>query len=456
MDHLHIGTYLKDTTNEQEVYIPSADVLRHIYAIGQTGAGKSTMVRHFASQFPAFCLIDKEGDLAREIADAMPCIYLRASDFAHPFGLNILGKVPKDDRSAKAGMALAMFSDLFDLGPHTPLLNDYLYASLRLALDTGDATLLSIPHILTDDAFRARYLKKCTDRETRAFWEDHNKLDAKQKREAVKSTLNKAHAFTRSLPVRLIFGQINSTINIRDIMDTGKTVVLDLSGIERAAQKLIGGVFTFAFYTAAQQRTGAHRPDYALIIDEFRDYASKTIEDIAAESRKRHLALIVAHQYVAQIDEEIQNAIFANFGSFIVFNVGALDTPLLSKVLATPESVLADQPTGSVWARVMIAGRRHRAVPIAIPNVRLPTGFLDANIAQTRARYSRSRSDVEYQLDWYERVKWARSEFEKKRDAEAKSAADEAAQSKKKPSKRMKRVTRTVEEFVDEGEETGW
>ncbi|TXH55605.1 MAG: hypothetical protein E6Q97_08530 [Desulfurellales bacterium] len=418
MNELAIGTYMHGTPVAREVSITPEDWRRHAYVVGATGVGKSTLFKKLMLQRPAFCLIDKEGDLAREVADAMPCIYLQASRTDFRFALNVFQDVPPDRRSELAAGIHAMCSDIWDLGEHTPQLNDTLYFTIRLAIDTAGATLVDLPRLLTDDLCRARFLKKCRDRDTREFWEDFATLDRKAQREAIRSTLNKVRAFTRSDALRFTLGQSTSTINIRDIIDSGKTVVVDLSGIGAEPARLLGAVIVFQFYLAAQNRNDSHRPDYTLFIDEFEDFASRTMPDILSKVRKRHLSLCIAHQYVSQLPDHIRDAIFANCGTYVCFSIGPLDAPLLSKVLDRPETDLTAQRTGHAWVAIMHKGRRLRSIPIMMSMPVMDSGYIAGNIEMTRKRYARTREDAQYQLDWYERVKWAREQYAKKAEAE--------------------------------------
>ncbi|AVT83652.1 type IV secretory system conjugative DNA transfer family protein [Rhodopseudomonas palustris] len=423
-----IGTYLKGTPAQADLSISQPDWARHLYIISTTGGGKSQLIKYLTSQLDAFCLIDKEGDLAREVADSRDCIYIRPADFQHPVGLNPFRRTPPDMRDETAGMFKAMLSDIWDLGEHTPLLNDHLYAATRLALEVSYSSPVDLPRVLMDPALRARFLKKCHDRETREFWEHFNGLDKKSQLQAASSTLNKVRAFSRLLPVRLMMGQTSSTIDIRKIMDTGKTVVLDLYGIAPEAQKIIGAIFQFQFYIAAMGRDGTERKPYTLFIDEFAHFATGTVPHILAESRKRGLSLCIAHQNASQLERGTLESIIGNCGNRIVLDVGAIDAPILSQVLRTSQDAIIGQKPGHGWASVLHKGKRVQSVPIDIPMVQLPTGHLAANIATTRARYSRTREDVEYQLNWYERVKFARKVYEEKRKAEEEAKKKEEAE----------------------------
>jgi type IV secretory pathway VirB4 component len=159
---MNVGTHLTNTAWEKQIRISKADFRQHVYVIGSTGSGKTNLLKYFMSQNSAFTLIDKEGDLAREIADAMPCIYWRARDYAFPVGLNPLLNVEPDERSRVAADVMELFSDIWGLGEQTPRLLYYLRASVRLLLDAPGTTLLDLRRVLSDHAYRARMLRKCT------------------------------------------------------------------------------------------------------------------------------------------------------------------------------------------------------------------------------------------------------------------------------------------------------
>jgi hypothetical protein len=189
--------------------------------VGKTGVGKSNFIKHLAAQMPAFCLVDGEGDLAKSVADSQPCIYWRAREFERPVGLNPLLNVPPDERSRVTAEAVALFSDIWGLGEHTPQLLHWLRASIRVLLDVPGSTLLDIAPMLTDQDFRGLKLEKCKDRWVRSVWRHFNIKQLKEQEAQTGSLLNKAEALASYLPLQLTIDQAVSTLDFRRAIDEG-------------------------------------------------------------------------------------------------------------------------------------------------------------------------------------------------------------------------------------------
>jgi type IV secretory pathway VirB4 component len=427
-----LGTYLKNTPAERELSVPVLDLVSHMAMIGATGMGKTTLIQSLSQQLSAFAFIDGEGDAALRIGDSLDCLYFRASDYDHPFGINPIQNVHPDKRDELCAEIVEMFADRWGLGPQTPRVIEYLNASIRLLLDNQNTTLVELPLVITDDAFRARMLSKCKHKQTQEFWHDFERRrseDKKFKGNDTASTLNKVRALSRSLPLRLILGQSTATINFRQIMDKGQRVIFDLSGIGEEPMQLLGAIIISQFANAGYSRRNIKEEDrkpYFLIIDEFSDFASATMPKILKKSRKRRLGALLAHQSVSQIeDTAIIDAIYENVGAIVCFGVGSISGKRLSLELSVSSSALQNLNRGQAYARVQHEGRKLQALYIDIENPPMETGHLDRNITQTRRRHTRNRKDIEYQLDWWSRVKW----MQEKRD---RHAADEFAKAAKK------------------------
>jgi len=199
---------------------------------------------------------------------------------------------------------VSVFSEIWDLGEHTPRLTYYLRATVRLLLDTHGTTLLDIRRVLSDASFRRGLLRKCKDAETRQTWREFEEKDARQQAQEIGSLQNKVAALADAFPLRLILGQQTSTIKIRKIVDRGTVMVCDLSGIGEEPARLLGAFLVSSFAQAAEARSDTdeeERRDYTLYIDEFQNFASLAFAKILSEARKWRLSIVLAHQFIGQI-----------------------------------------------------------------------------------------------------------------------------------------------------------
>jgi hypothetical protein len=399
-----LGNY---TTTGDPVELSDVDRRQHLYAIGQTGTGKTTwllslMAQDFATR-RGFCFIDKHGDAAKAISDSSPVphLYWKPADLSHIVGLNPLENVPPDDRWRVTADIVSIFSDIWKLGPETPRLLYYLRAAVRLLLDTPCTTLLDIRRVLSDDNYRSKLLRKCGDRETRQTWTEFTAKSDKDQTIEIASLQNKVAALADPLPLRYVIGQPTSTINIRKLMDSGTSLVVDLSDMGDEPARLLGALLVSSFARAAEARSSQAeglRKDYTLYVDEFQNFASLAFGRILSEARKWRLSLSLAHQFISQLPEELQHAILGNCGTIVSFRVGAADAPIISRAIDAPEQDLKDMGRGEAWVRLLEGGMPTDAHRMTTRKVDLPTGHLKSAIKNTRASFSRSRKDVEKML----------------------------------------------------------
>src|SRR5215831_6914579 len=238
--------------------------MAHTYCIGATGQGKSTLLKSLLPE-RAFCIIDKHGTLAREVADSRPCIYWRPADIDYPLGLNPLQNVHPDQRWKVTADIVSIFADVWKLGPETPRLLYYLRASLRLLLDTQGSTLLDIRRVLSDQVFRSQLLRKLQDAQTKQTWLEYEAKSNKDKAIETASLQNKIAALADPLPLRLTLGQ-STTLHISKIIARGEVLVVDLSGLGDEPAALLGALVINTFKQAAEN---APEPkQYDLFIDE--------------------------------------------------------------------------------------------------------------------------------------------------------------------------------------------
>lgn len=335
------------------------DRRRHFYIIGKTGTGKSTLIANMAisdiKKGYGVGIIDPHGDLSDIILDYIPesriedVIYLDPSISDRTFHLNPFEVGGSEQGDIVTSNFVAIFQKLYDYS-WGPRLEYILRNTVLTLVKRRESTMLDIPKILTDTVFRREAVAMVQDPVLRNFWvNEFNQYSEKFKQEAVAPILNKVGQFLSSIKIRSIVGHPKSTLNLSEIMDQGKILILNLTqgkiGQDNAA--LLGAMFITKFELAASGRANLpslERRDFFLYVDEFQNFATTSFIKILSEARKYRLNLILANQYMAQLSEEIQKAIFGNVGSIVSFVVGAADAAALTLEFGksvTPEELVA-------------------------------------------------------------------------------------------------------------------
>lgn len=337
----------------KEVRISREDRRRHLYVIGQTGTGKSVTLKNLALQDmqtgEGVCVIDPNGDLVEDLLSLVPknrvqdVIVFDPGDLARPLAINMLEYDPAfpEQKTFQINELLNIFDTLYDLkATGGPMFEQYLRYTLLLLMDdpTEGFTLMEVPKVLADKQFRGRLLEKCKNQLAKDFWE---KEAEKAGGEAALANMvpyitSKFNTFIANDFMRPIIAQSKSTLNFRQIMDEKKILLVNLSKgrIGELNARLLGMIVVGKLTISAFSRTDVameERKDFYLHIDEFQNFTTPSIATILSEARKYRLCLIAAHQYIAQLKEEIKNAIFGNVGSLLVFRVGADDAEYLAK-----------------------------------------------------------------------------------------------------------------------------
>ena len=319
--------------------LPRIDRGRHLYIIGQTGVGKSGLlelltISDLHSPF-GIALIDPHGDYAQNVLKRVPAhrandvIYFNPADTDFPIAFNPMEVQDPKLRTHTASELIGVLKRMFD--SWGPRLEYILRYTLLALLDYPDATMLDITRILTDKQFRRDVLKYVNDPVVRNFWEiEFASWNDKFAAEAVAPVLNKVGAFTANPLVRNIIGQPKSSFNIRQIMDQRKILIVNLSrglvGEDNAA--LLGALLVTKIQLAAMSRAdipASERSPFYLYVDEFQNFATDSFATILSEARKYALNLTVANQYIAQMTQEVRDAVFGNVGSIVAFRMGADD-----------------------------------------------------------------------------------------------------------------------------------
>jgi hypothetical protein len=335
------------------IRLTEKDRRRHLYSVGQTGTGKSNFLQEMAKQDAregrGFCFIDPHGDAVEDILSAIPkeraedVIVFDPADVERPFGLNMMEYDPvhPEQKTFVINEMIGIFDQLYDLkSTGGPMFEQYMRNAMLLVMEDPDSgnTLMEIPKVLADEDFRMLKIKKCQNPVVVDFW---TKEAEKAGGEAALANMvpyitSKLTAFISNDMMRPIIAQQKSTINFRDVMDNRKILLINLSKgkIGEINARLLGMVVVGKILMAALSRSSVpedERVDFYLYLDEFQNVTTNSISQILSEARKYRLCLVLAHQFIGQLKEEISKAVFGNVGSMAVLRVGAEDAEFLEK-----------------------------------------------------------------------------------------------------------------------------
>ena len=394
------------------------DRSRHIYIIGQTGAGKSGMLELLALSDifhnHGYAIIDPHGDFAVDNLRFIPgsrindVVYFNPADTAFPLGFNPLEVTDPNQKNSISSEVIGVLKRMFgdSWGPRLEYILRYTILAL---LDRPSTTMLDITRMLTDKKFREETLTYCQDAVVLNFWRvEFGTWNDKFVAEAVAPVLNKVGAFTANPIIRNIIGQPKSTFNIRKIMDEGKILVVNLSkgliGEDNAA--ILGSFLVTKIQLAAMSRSNIaniedRRPFY-LYVDEFQNFATDSFATILSEARKYGLNLTVANQYISQMSDTVRNAVFGNVGTMVSFRVSADDAPILSKQFEPQfePGDLLQMNNRHFIINMVINGEK--APAFSATTLTLPPQQIDNTgriVENTRRNFSRPRADIEKEID---------------------------------------------------------
>ncbi|HVT01537.1 MAG TPA: type IV secretion system DNA-binding domain-containing protein [Patescibacteria group bacterium] len=397
-----------DFKNKDTIFgIKTPDRRKHVYVIGKTGAGKSTLIANMAiddiRKDRGIGIIDPHGDLSEIIMDYIPkrrindVVYLEPFDAERPFSLNVLEVHNSQHKDLVASGIVSIFHKIYgdSWGPRL----EYILRNVILTLlDVQGGTLIDALRLLSDDAYRSRIVPQIKDEVLRNFWEgEFARMPDKLKAEAVSPIQNKVGQFVSSRMIRNIIGNPNSSINLQEIMDSGKILILNLSqgklGEDNAA--LLGAMVITQIQLAAMNRSfmkEEDRRDFFLYVDEFQNFATSSFTKILSEARKYRLSLTLANQYSDQLDETIQNAIYGNVGTLMSFVVGATDAYRLTKEYAEiySENDLVSLGKFEIVLKLSIDNMTSAPFPaITLPLPNLKNENREAIIRHSKERYGR-------------------------------------------------------------------
>ncbi len=386
------------------------DRRRHFYVVGKSGTGKSTLIANMAindiRNGQGLAIVDPHGDLCDILLDYIPSyrvndvIYFDPSDQTRTFVINPLEVKNEAQKELVASGIIGIFKKLFAFS-WGPRLEHILRNTILTLVNVPDSSFMDVPRILTDREFRAEKLKYIDDPVLLRFWRDEiDNVQPRQLEEAIAPILNKVGQFLSSKTIRNVVGRPKSTIDIEEVMNSGKILLLNLSqgylGEDSAA--LLGAMIITKFQIAAMNRVSIKeedRKDFFLYVDEFQNFATESFAKILSEARKYRLCLIMANQFMSQVPEDIRSAILGNVGSLVTFLVSAQDAPILSKEFSDiyKEPEFTSLANFQILLRLLIDG--HASRPFfanTLPLPRSKTERRDKVLEQSRAKYTREIS----------------------------------------------------------------
>ena len=406
------------TRGKREMFgIRAEDRGKHIYIIGKTGMGKSTMLENMAIQDiqngEGVAFIDPHGATAERLLDFVPherikdVLYFAPFDTDHPIGFNVMEDVGYDKRHLVVSGLMGAFKRIW-VDAWSARMEYILQNTLLALLEYPDSTLLDVNRMLTNKTFRASVVEKITDPIVRGFWvEEFASFTDTYTREATPAIQNKVGQFTANPLIRNIVGQPRSSFDLRKIMDDKKIFIVNLSkgrmGETNAA--LLGSMLVVKIYLAAMSRADEpaarmqQLPRFYFYVDEFQSMMNEAFADILSESRKYKLALTLANQYIEQMEEKVRDAVFGNVGTLVCFRVGPFDAEVLTTIFEPTFMAedLVGLGIGQIYLTLMIDGvgsppfSAETLPPIEKP----PISYRDDVIRNSRTLYSRPRAEME-------------------------------------------------------------
>lgn len=427
--------------------IKKDDRRRHMYVIGKTGMGKTTMMENMAIQDirngNGLCFIDPHGDSIVKMMDYVPSsrvndvIYFNPADLDFPIAFNILESVDTKYKHLVASGLMGVFTKIWASMWSSRM--EYILNNTILALlDSPGNTMLGIVRMYVDKKYRKKIVDNIKDPMVKAFWvEEFANYAEKYRTEAVAPIQNKVGQFLSSAVIRNIVGQPKSTIDLRDIMDNRKILLLDLSkgkvGEDNSA--LLGAMIITKLQLAALSRVDIperERQDFYLYVDEFQNFVTDSFATILSEARKYRLNLTMGHQYIGQLVPEgnpkVRDAVFGNVGSMVVFRVGAADAEFLETEFEpsfTPTDIV-NLPKWNIILKLMINGVA--SDPFTATTMAVDDNWFTGNgekvMKVSRERYSNPKAEVEDKIQ-----RWMGVEFH---EASAESASSTVEEPKDK------------------------
>ncbi len=405
--------------------IKEEDRLRHIYSIGKTGMGKSTMLENMAIQDiqngEGMAFLDPHGKTADLLLDYIPehrlkdVIYFAPFDTEYPISFNVMEDVGPERRHLVVSGLMSAFEKIW-VDAWSARMAYILQNTLAALLEYPGATILGINRMLSDKVYRQKVVDNVSDPTVKSFWVDEfAKYTDRYAQEATPAIQNKVGQFTSNPLIRNIVGQSKSTFDIREIMDKKKIFIVNLSKglVGENNANLLGSMIVTKIYLAAMSRADADPkelkklPNFYLYVDEFQSFANKSFADILSESRKYKLSLNITHQYIEQMAEEVRAAVFGNVGTMIAFRVGSFDAEILEKEFApvfTMEDIV-NLGFVQIYLKLMIDGVASQPFSATTlpPFPKPEISFRNEALKMSRENYTRLKEEVEKEVkEWHQ------------------------------------------------------
>lgn len=396
------------------------DRRRHMYVVGSTGMGKSEFLKTMAIQDieagRGVAFIDPHGDSADDLLDYIPkerikdIVYFDPGDLEYPIAFNVMEGTSFDYRHLVASGLVGVFKKIWGVEAWSGRMEYILNNTILALLEYPESTLLGINRLMSNKDYRKKVVSVLKDPIVKAFWiEEFAKYADKFATEATAAIQNKVGQFASNNVIRNIIGQSKSKLDIRKIMDEGKILIANVSRgkIGEDASSLLGTLLITKIQLAAMSRVDTpenQRKDFYLYVDEFQHFATESFANILSEARKYHLSLVMAHQYIKQMEEPVMDAVFGNVGTIITFRVGAEDAEFLEKWFA-PDFMMSDIVNlgkRNIYLKLMIDGisskgfsamtldsfqkpehsHREEAIKFSRENYGTPRSIVEADIAK--------------------------------------------------------------------------
>lgn len=409
---------------KKQIYMKEKDRTRHFYIIGQTGTGKSELLKYMALQDirngEGVAVIDPHGTDVQDLLAKMPperaddVIYFNAADLERPIGLNMLEHSSEEQQHMIINSFIALLYKLYDpnrQGIMGPQLERAIRNVMLTAMVDKDSTMVDVLRLLIDEKYSKKFIEKITDPLVKKYWTDEvANTSAQRKGETMGYFVSKFDKFVTDKLMRNILGQPKSAINIPHIMANRKILLVDLAKgkIGEENSDFLGLLLVPRLLNAALERQkmieqGMDFPSFYLYVDEFQNFATDAFETILSEARKYKLNLTVAHQFVSQLPEEIKEAIFGNVGSMCTFRVGTDDAEFLEAYFSPTftQQDISNLPVGNAYVKLLVDG--HPTPPFSM---NVPWDVIHTNVPKSpelakqikelsRTKYGKDSKEVE-------------------------------------------------------------
>lgn len=397
--------------------LKAKDRQRHMYVIGKTGMGKSTVLENMAIQDiqngEGLAFIDPHGSAVETLLQYVPehrlddVVYFAPFDLENPVAFNVMEDVGYDKRHLVVSGLMATFKKIWEDAWSARM--EYILTNTLLALlEYPDATLLGVNRMYTDKAYRAKVVDNIKDPVVKDFWtKEFAGYTDRFTQEATPAIQNKIGQFTGNPLIRNIIGQPKSSFDIRQLMDEKKILLINLSKglVGDTNMRLLGSMLTTRIFLGAMSRAELSpgelkkAENFYFYVDEFQNFANDTFAEILSEARKYSLNLIIAHQYVEQMEDQVKAAVFGNVGTTVSFRVGPFDAETLETIFIPTftKDDLVNLGAYQMYLTLMIDGVGSPPFSaVGIPPIEPPkVSFEKEAIARSRAQFAGNRAKVE-------------------------------------------------------------